>query len=60
MLVGDPGARDGAVTFPLHRHGGKHSYLCLSFTHSFNKILLSGSFQLVCDVFVLVSQSLAL
>lgn len=22
VLVGDRGARDGAVTFPLHRHGG--------------------------------------
>lgn len=53
MLVGDPGTRDGAVIFPPHRHG--ETFVFVSFTHSFNKILLSASsFHLVCDVFVLV------
>lgn len=33
MLVGDPGARDGAVTFPLHRHG--ETFVFVSFFYSF-------------------------
>lgn len=51
VLVGDPGTRDGAVTFSLHRHGKTFVFVSLFYSfiqQNFTKCFLSLGMRCFC------------
>jgi hypothetical protein len=51
VLVGDPGARNGAVTFPLHRHGETFVFVSFFYSfiqHNFTKCFLPVGMRCFC------------